>query len=88
MGHRRVRGACRAHDAFVERTVPAAGIDPQGFSQLRRPADLFPAMARTEQRITLWNVSFFSRPAAQDALPAESAASEEAGPLPEEAPSP
>lgn len=36
MGHRRVRGACRAHDAFVERTVPAAGIDPQGFSQLRR----------------------------------------------------
>ena len=45
-------------------------------------------MARTEQRITLWSVSFFSRPAAQDALPAESAASEEAGPLPEEAPSP
>ena len=71
-----------------------AGVDanltfrPDGALTRAEAAAIVSRMARTEQRITLWNVSFFSRPAAQDALPAESAASEEAGPLPEEAPSP
>ena len=71
-----------------------AGVDanrtvrPDGALTRAEAAAIVSRMARTEQRITLWSVSFFSRPAAQDALPAESAASEEAGPLPEEAPSP